>query len=167
MKKLLLAWVLLLLLAACADSTSSPVIELTKCFVNDDGIDYAKRMETLPSLQKGDEVTLLLKLDGRGEELNTFLVKEKKEEEQMETMKITFVGPSEDQLSEDKEFTDQAKGKLGFTDGVNQIQFEIKAKVIQVVNQEVTLLLYLFSKPADCEGAKLELKLKMAVEVDK
>ena len=76
MKKQLLAPLLLLLLAACSGSAESPVIEITGFFIEGDTKDYSEDMASIPSLKVGDEVTVSLTLDGNGEDLNTFIVKE-------------------------------------------------------------------------------------------
>lgn len=164
MKKLLPLLLLPFLLGACSNSASSPVIEVKNLYINgDETVDYARDMESMPLLQKDDEVTISLKLDGKGEDLNTFLVQED-EAGGAASMKITFVDLADEYLSGDKEFTDKTQGKLGFKDGVPQIDFKLSTKVYQVINNEVSLKLYLFSKPVDCEGAKLELKLQMKKE---
>ena len=72
----------------------------------------------------------------------------------------------EETLSDDKEFTDKDNGKLGFKDGVSQIQIGIRAKVQQVTEDGVKLKFYLFSKPVNCEGAKYELEIKTSDKQD-
>lgn len=165
MKKLLPWLFFSLLLGACSDSPSSPDIRITNFYVNgDEKVDYAKDMESLPPLHVNDEVTMSLNLDGNGEELNTFLVHEDMEEGSATSVKIAFLDLADAQLSQDKEFTDKEQGKLGFIDGVSRMNFKITAKVFRVTNDKVLLKLYLFSKPVDCEGAKLELELNLGKE---
>ena len=80
MKKLLLVSLLLPLLVSCSGSVESPVIEITGFFIGDDIKDYSKDMASMPSLKVGDEMTVSLRLDGNGEDLNTFIVKEAAEQ---------------------------------------------------------------------------------------
>lgn len=80
MKKLLLVSLLLPLLVSCSGSAESPVIEITGFFIGDDTKDYSKDMASMPSLKVGDEMTVSLRLDGNGEDLNTFIVKEAAEQ---------------------------------------------------------------------------------------
>ena len=68
---------LCLLTTACKDSVPSPTIEMQGLYVNDGEMDYTRQMEALPPLKVDDELEISLKLDGNGEELNTFLVKRK------------------------------------------------------------------------------------------
>lgn len=165
MKKLL-SWLFFsLLLGACSDSPPSPDIRIAHFYINDDEtIDYAKKLESLPSLEVSDVVTISLHLDGNGEELNTFLVQEDKEEGDAASMKIAFADLPDAELSQDKEFTDKDQGKLGFIDGVSQMNFKITGKVLRVTNEKVSLKLYLFSKPVDCEGTKVELEFNFGKE---
>lgn len=165
MRKLLLFSLVLLFFTACSDSAESPIIEVIGFSVNDEPINYADKIDLIPSLHIDDEVTISLKLDGNGEELNTFLVKEEVAGADAQTVAIHFEGLPEGQLSNDKEFTDKENGKLGFKDGISQTFLELKAKVNKIADDKVTLRFYLFSKPADCEGAKYELILKMKKEV--
>ena len=65
-----------------------------------------------------DELEISLKLDGNGEELNTFLVKEETPGSKETAVEIDFNDLPEETLSDDKEFTDKDNGKLGFKDGV-------------------------------------------------
>lgn len=158
MKKLLAFLFSLSLLTACTDSVPSPIIEMARLYLNDDNrVDYAQRMGELPLLKVDDEIDIRLKLDGNGEDLNTFLVDTS--EVNKEKVTIAFNMIQEETLSKDKEFTDKENGKLGFKDGVSQIVVGVKAKVCKVTPEGVTLRFYLFSKPAESEGAKYELKV--------
>ncbi|WP_455593261.1 DUF5035 family protein [Bacteroides sp.] len=157
MKKLLAFVLPLSLLAACTSSVPSPVIEVTGLYLNDDETDYAQRMGEIPLLKVDDEMDIQLRLDGNGEELNTFLVDTS--EVNKEKVTIAFDEIPEETLSKDKEFTDKENGKLGFKDGVSQTVVGVKAKVCKVTPEGVTFRFYLFSKPAESEGAKYELKV--------
>ena len=125
-----------------------------------------RQMEALPPLKVDDELEISLKLDGNGEELNTFLVKEETLGSKETAVEIDFNDLPEETLSDDKEFTDKDNGKLGFKDGVSQTQIGIRAKVQQVTEDGVKLKFYLFSKPVNCEGAKYELEIKTSDKQD-
>lgn len=157
MKKLLAFVLPLSLLTACTNSAPSPVIEVAGLYINEDETDYAQHLSDLPSLKVDDEMDIHLKLDGNGEELNTFLVDTS--EVNKEKIVIAFDKLAEETLSKDKEFTDKENGKLGFKDGVSQTVVGVRAKVRKVTPEGVTFRFYLFSKPVDCEGAKYELKI--------
>ena len=157
---------LCLLTTACKDSVPSPTIEMQGLYVNDGEMDYTRQMEALPPLKGDDELEISLKLDGNGEELNTFLVKEETPGSKETAVEIDFNDLPEETLSDDKEFTDKDNGKLGFKDGVSQIQICIRAKVQQVTEDGVKLKFYLFSKPVNCEGAKYELEIKTSDKQD-
>lgn len=113
-------------------------------------------------LKVGDEMSISLKLDGRGEDLNTFLVKEDTSEIKKAAVSIDIAQVAEETLSNDKEFTDKKSGKLGFKDGVSQACVGVRAKVCAITPEGVKLKFYLFSKPVDCEGAKYELNIRTA-----
>lgn len=162
MKKLFISLLLSGLLAACTNSVPSPVIEMTGLYVNDGEVDYAGQMEALPVLQVGDEMAISLRLDGNGEELNTFLVKEDTSQIKKAAVSIDFEQVAEETLSNDREFTDKKSGKLGFKDGVSQALVGVRATVQAITPEGVKLKFYLFSKPVDCEGAKYELNIKTA-----
>lgn len=157
MRKLLAFVLPLSLLAACTNSVPSPLIEVTGIYINEGETDYARHLSDLPSLKVDDEMDICLKLDGNGEELNTFLVDTS--EENKEKIAIAFDKLAEETLSKDKEFTDKENGKLGFKDGVSQTVVGVKAKVRKVTSEGVTIRFYLFSKSVDGEGAKYELKI--------
>ena len=140
---------LCLLTTACKDSVPSPTIEMQGLYVNDGEMDYTRQMEALPPLKVDDELEISLKLDGNGEELNTFLVKEETPGSKETAVEIDFNDLPEETLSDDKEFTDKDNGKLGFKDGVSQTQIGIRAKVQQVTEDGVKLKFYLFSKPVN------------------
>ncbi len=145
---------LCLLTTACKDSVPSPTIEMEGLYVNGGEMDYARQMEVLPPLKVDDELEISLKLDGNGEELNTFLVKEETLGSEATAVTVDFNELPEEALSDDKEFTDKDNGKLGFKDGVSQTKVGLRAKVQQVTEAGVKLKFYLVSKPGNCEGAK-------------
>ena len=106
---------LCLLTTACKDSVPSPTIEMQGLYVNDGEMDYTRQMEALPPLKVDDELEISLKLDGNGEELNTFLVKEETPGSKETAVEIDFNDLPEETLSDDKEFTDKDNGKLGWS----------------------------------------------------
>ena len=167
MKKLFFPLLSLCLLTpVCKDSVPSLTIEMQGLYVNAGGMDNTRQMEALPPLKVDDELEISLKLDGNGEELNTFLVKEETPGSKETAVEIDFNDLPEETLSDDKEFTDKDNGKLGFKDGVSQTQIGIRAKVQQVTEDGVKLKFYLFSKPVNCEGAKYELEIKTSDKQD-
>ena len=107
---------LCLLTTACKDSVPSPTIEMQGLYVNDGEMDYTRQMEALPPLKVDDELEISLKLDGNGEELNTFLVKEETPGSKETAVEIDFNDLPEETLSDDKEFTDKDKGKGAASD---------------------------------------------------
>lgn len=153
MKKQLLAPLFLLSAAACSDSAESPVIEITGLFVEGDIKDYSEDIVSLPSLKVGDEVSVSLKLDGNGEDLNTFIVKEDRQQ-----LKITdFDLPEE--ISSDKNFTRPEEGIIKFEDGVRSTELKVSISVQTVADADAILSFYLSSK-AECEGAQEKIELK-------
>lgn len=154
MKKLLPFLPLLLLLAACSSTAPSPVIQITGLFLNGDEKDYAKELSLMPSLKVGDEVLVSLKLDGSGEELNTFIVQDDDQQLTIEEFELPEVG-----VSGDKNFTKLDEGIVGFENGVKQTELKVKARVRAVNDEDATLLFYLFSR-AECDAAKQEVDMK-------
>lgn len=157
----LIACLWLPLLFACSESATDPVISITGVYLNEDESDYSRRMNSLPALNVGDEVTVSLKLDAKGEGLYTYLIQEVKEKEANAILAINFEEVPEEDLSENKEFTDKASGLLGFKDGVDLATLKVKAKVNRLTADEVAINMYLFSKALNCKGAKHELVLKL------
>ena len=100
--------------AAGKDSVPSPTIEMEGLYINDGEMDYARQMEALPPLKVDDELEISLKLDGNGEELNTFLVKDETLGSEVNAVAIDFNELPEEALSDDMEFKDKDNGKLGF-----------------------------------------------------
>ncbi|WP_455587685.1 DUF5035 family protein [Bacteroides sp.] len=152
MKKLFLALLLSLFLASCSDSAESPVIEIAEFFIKGDAKDYSKDMASIPSLKVGDEVIVSLKLDGNGENLGTFMVKEK---EKQLGIKIDLP----DGASSDPNFTKPEEGIIGFKDGVHVTELRMKARVQTVADADAILTFYLSSK-AECESAQEMIELK-------
>ncbi len=157
-------WLLLPVLAACSESASDPVIVVESLCLNDDETNYVRQTASIPALAQNDEVTLVLRLQGNGEHLNTFIVQEAKQENALTALALEFVEIDEDAVSQDKDFTDKAKGQLGFKDGVSQSCLTVKATVRRLTSEQVTVNFYLFSKAVDCEGAKYELVLPIQKE---
>ena len=111
-------------------------------------------MEVLPVLKVNDEVTVSLKLDGNGEDLNTFIVKEEQEQLYIEDFQLPVQG-----VSSDKNFTKLEEGIVGFENGVRQVEVTVKARVQSVTDEDAILSFYLFSR-AECDGAQQEIELK-------
>lgn len=153
MKKLFLAPFLPLLLASCFNSAESPVIEVTGFFIEGDATDYSKDMTSIPSLKVGDEVSVSLNLDGNGEDLNTFIVKE----DQLQLGIKDFDLPSG--VSSEKNFTKPEEGIIKFGDGVQQTLLRVKVSVQTITDADAILTFYLSSK-AECESAQEKIELK-------
>lgn len=155
MRSLFSCLLLLLLLAGCSQSAPSPTIKITGLFVNGDEKDYAQEISSMPSLKIGDEVLVSLKLDGNGEELNTFIVQDGADQQfKIEAFELPEAG-----VSTDKNFTKLDEGIVGFENGVHQTDLKVKAKVNTVKGKDASLIFYLFSR-AECDGAQQEVEMK-------
>lgn len=152
MKKLLLASLLLSLLVSCSGSAESPIIEITGLFIGDDTKDYSKDMASIPSLKVGDEMTISLRLDGNGEDLNTFIVKE-----EAERLGIDLYLP--DGVSSGSELSKPENGVITFKDGIQYTDLKVKVGVKTVADADAILAFYLSSK-AECESAQEKIELK-------
>lgn len=151
-----LSFLLLLpLLAACSGSAPSPVIKITGLYISGDEKDYAQEQSAMPSLKVGDEVLVSLKLDGNGEELNTFIVQDGNEQLRIEEFDLPKAG-----VSDDKNFTKLDEGIVGFENGVHRTELKVRAKVQTVKSEDATLTFYLFSR-AECDGAQQEVEMKI------
>ena len=149
MKKQLLAPLLLLLLAACSGSAESPVIEITGFFIEGDTKDYSEDMASIPSLKVGDEVTVSLTLDGNGEDLNTFIVKEDQQQLGIKDFDLP------NGVSSEKNFTRPEEGIIKLRNTV----LKVKMRVQTVADADAILSFYLSSK-AECESAQEKIELK-------
>lgn len=154
MKKLLSHLLLLFLLVACSGTAPSPVIEITGLYINGGEKDYAHELSSMPTLKVNDEVLVSLKLDGSGEELNTFIVQDGNQQLKIEEFVLPEAG-----ISDDKNFTKLDEGIVGFENGVRQTELKVKAKVKTVKGEDATLVFYLFSR-AECEADKQEVEMK-------
>ena len=155
MRSLLSCLLLLVLLAGCSQSAPSPVIQITGLFVNGDEKDYAQELSSMPALKAGDEVLVSLRLDGNGEELNTFIVQDGDDQQfKIEAFELPAVG-----VSNDKNFTKLDEGIVGFENGVRQTDLKVKAKVSIVKDEDASLIFYLFSR-AECDGAQQAVEMK-------
>lgn len=156
MKKIVSLLFSLLLLAACSNNGLSPVITVTSLYVNDDITDYAKTLESMPSLVVGDEVNVTLELNGNGAELKTFQVNRAAE------IKLDSLGYEKREVTSETDFTDVEEGRLRFVDGVNDTRLLVKAKVISTTEKETKLSFYLSSK-AEANAAQCDLILKTGI----
>lgn len=154
MRKLLNYLLLLPLLAGCSGTASSPDIEVIGLYVNGDEKDYAHELSSMSPLKVGDEVLVSLKLDGNGEELNTFIVQDGDQQLKIAEFDLPDAG-----VSDDKNFTDLEQGIVRFKNGVRQTELKVKAKVQTVKSEDAALIFYLFSK-AECDGAQQEIEMK-------
>lgn len=158
-----------LFLGACSNSGESPVIKIEKLYVKAESDsdsakeeDYANKMDELPALKVGDEVKVLLLLDGNGAELKTFKL-QKDNDEALDT-KLNY---EKNEVSTEGNLTDEENGQLRFKDGVTQTKVLVQATIKQVdKNGDVRLEFYLSSK-AECEGAQEEIGLKTKVDDEK
>ncbi|MEG2330751.1 MAG: DUF5035 family protein [Bacteroides sp.] len=156
MKKIVSLLFSLLLLAACSTNGLSPVITVTSLYVNDDTIDYAQTLGSMPSLVVGDEVNVTLDLNGNGAELKTFQVNRTAE------IKLDSLGYEKREVTSEIDFTDVEGGRLRFVDGVNDTHLLVKAKVVSTTEKETKLSFYLSSK-AETNAAQYDLVLKTGV----
>lgn len=153
MKKLLLESLLPIVLASCSDSAESPVIEVTGFYIEGDTKDYSSDMASVPSLKEGDEVTVSLKLDGKGEDLNTFIVREDRKQLGIKDFDLP------NSVSSEKNFTKPEEGIIKFGDGVQETILKVKVRVQTVADADAMLTFYLSSK-AECESAQEKIELK-------
>lgn len=156
MKKILL-FLLPLLWVACSNDGSSPIIEVKRLYVNGSDNDYAGKMNELPTLKKGDKVSVALALDGNGSDLKSFQLQKSEDVS-------TQIYYQHSDVSDDENLTDEKKGHLRFSDGVSKTEVMVNATVTEVNEKgEVKLSFYLSSK-AECDGAQEEIDLKTGKE---
>lgn len=158
MKKLLISFLSFLLLTACANNHPSPVIEITKVYVNDDEeddneVNYAKALESIPMLSVGDQVDITLQLSGSGADLKTFQLNADQEVN-------TNLLYSDQDVSTTQGLTDVENGRLRFVDGVESTELTVKALVKAVKKGEETKLFFYLSSKAESEGAECEVILR-------
>lgn len=132
------------------DGAISPTIDVERLSVN--GIATKEN----PSVKVGDELELQLDLSGNGSDLKTFQAKADKNE-----MNLVLADYEEQNVSQDKNFTNINACKISFIDGVMHTSVKVKATVESVQEDTLVLNFYLSAK-ADCDGSTLEVKLKKA-----
>lgn len=156
MKKILL-FLLPLLWVACSDNNASPIIEVKKLYINDGDTNYANKMDELPTLKKGDKVSVALILDGNGSDLKSFQL------QKFGDVSTQILYQHSD-VTDDENLTDEGKGHLRFSDGVNETEVMVNATVTEVDEKgDVKLSFYLSSK-SECDGAQEEIDLKTEKE---
>lgn len=106
----------------------------------------------MPSLKVGDEMTVSLRLDGNGEDLNTFIVKEAAEQ-----LGIEFDLP--DGVSSESDLSKPKNGVITFKDGIQYTELKVEVCVKTVADADAILAFYLSSK-AECESAQEKIELK-------
>ena len=107
----------------------------------------------MPSLKVGDEMTVSLRLDGNGEDLNTFIVKEAAEQLGIKGFDLPGGVSSESDLSKPE------NGVITFKDGIQYTELKVEVCVKTVADADAILAFYLSSK-AECESAQEKIELK-------
>lgn len=151
-----LVFILLLFsFASCSSSDDDiPVIEIIKLCVNDDETNYYDKLNHLPVLVVGDELNIELKLDGRGNELYSFLIQEEKTQVPLFSVDMEY---NKDEISD--ELSNPENGILVFKDGILGTVLRLKV-VTKAIANKATISFYLSSK-GDTEGAKKVIDLKL------
>lgn len=159
----LLLWTFLF--AGCNTSNDDiPVIEVVKLCVNDDDTNYYNKLDELPVLTIGDELTIELNLRGSKLDLSHFAVQEGKEEilqnNEPDTKLFSFVLDfNENEIS--NTISSPEEGTLAFKDGVHRASLRVTATVMNIAEGTVSILFYLSSK-GHTEANKMEINLTLA-----
>lgn len=152
---LLLFCSVLLLSCSTDDKSETPILNLVGIFVNDDKTNYARYLDDLPSLSVGDEVDISFYLNGNGNYLRTFVLKN--ENPTINTSLFFYVDDVSDELTEIN------NGLLAFKD-IEETNVAVKAKVVSFSEEDACLSFFLSSKAIDCEGATFKLNLTLKKE---
>lgn len=158
MKKLccilfLSVWVLL---TACEDGKApSPLIKVKKIVVCSDDTTRCN-VSDFPDLKEGDEINILLDLDGNGSDLKSLNIASS--EKNVETC-FKYRNGAQGDISE-TQLTNEEKGMLYFVDGVTHFSLMVRAKVGAVEGDNLKIKAYLSAR-AECESGVLELNFKV------
>ncbi len=138
----------LFLLCSCTDNADSPIINVEKLFVNGDLTqNFAYDTDMMPVLSIGDEVEVILYLDGMGSELQTFQLDKDNE-------LMTEINYAHSIVSNDANLTDEKNGRLRFKDGVMYTQLKVNATVQEIDTDNTVKLSFYLSSKAECETAQ-------------
>ena len=138
----------LCLLCSCTDNADSPIINVEKLFVNGDLTqNFAYDTDMMPVLSIGDEVEVILYLDGMGSELQTFQLDKDNE-------LMTEINYAHSIVSNDANLTDEKNGRLRFKDGVMYTQLKVNSTVQEIDTDNTVKLSVYLSATAQCETAQ-------------
>lgn len=154
MRKVFILVFSIFLFTGCLDSESDmPIMDIVGIYITgDEGeTNYANQFNNMSPLTEGDEVDILFDLAGNGNDLRSFIVKA--DNEKLKTIMFFMI----DEVS--NEFSDIEEGILVFVDGVAETGLTVKVKITAPMDGEQPVSFYLSSKAADCQGARIELKL--------
>lgn len=164
MKKVFFIWYLILpfcFLSCTEEKADAPIIRLIGVSVNlGEVIEESDEMVELPLLEVGDQLDILLELDGNGSDLNSLNVKSDEEG----SVKFVFWPEDYTAIEEDKNFTDYSKGYIGFKDGVTHFLLSVKATVLRA-DDDMKICFHL-SNRAKSQGGLLELEFGTASDVE-
>ncbi|KAA6318434.1 hypothetical protein EZS27_031556 [termite gut metagenome] len=162
-KQLLLVLLSAFLFVGCDISNDDmPTIEIVKLYVNDDETNYFDKIDKLPVLAVGDELSIELDLKGKKVDLSRFAIQEGREslqegEEPKDKLFTISVEFNEDEVS--NTISKPEEGTLAFKDGIGSANLKIKATITDVADS-AAILFYLSSK-GHSEAAKTEIALKL------
>lgn len=144
-----------LLWTGCSTSDSDmPTLELTGAYLEGDEINYVYSLDRLPPLALGDCIDLTFHLDGNGNYLKTFVIKN---EGSSLTTAMTYISEDvSEQLSEEFEGV--------FFNDILQTEVGVKAKVVKLKEEKPVLSFFLSTKTAKAKGATLTLELDLGDE---
>ncbi|MCD7902135.1 MAG: DUF5035 family protein [Bacteroides sp.] len=156
MKKVFVLCFFFIFLFGCStDDSDTPILKLIGVYVNDDDTNYAKYPERLPPLSVSDEVDISFSLNGNGNYLRTFVMRN--ENSNITTTMFFYVDDVSDEL------TDIENGLLAFKD-IEETNVAIKAIVTSLSEEDPSLSFFLSSKAVDSQGATFKLDLVLNKE---
>ncbi|NDV65056.1 DUF5035 family protein [Bacteroides sp. 224] len=157
MKNQLILILFSILLYGCSEAEAeTPILELTGVYTNESDTNYANTLDQLPTLSVGDEIDISFYLNGNGNNLRSFVLKNNNSA--IKT-KFFFYG---DDISDD--FSDLTNGVVGFVD-IPETEIAVKATILEVTEENPVLSFYLSSKAVNCEGASFKLEIPVGEKV--
>jgi hypothetical protein len=168
MKKVLFLFLVLnFLFSACKTSEDDiPVIEIASLYVNDNETNYRDKIEDLPVLAIGDELTIDLKLTGKKMGLSRFVIQERKaisqelNEEEKSKMNLFSMDIEYNENEVSNALGKPEEGTLAFKDEVYTATVKVKFTIIAIA-EEAAVLFYL-SGNGNNEAVKMELNLQLS-----
>lgn len=146
----------LLMLWACENEKAlSPLINVKKIVVCSEDTIHCAAQE-IPGLKEGDEIDILLDLDGNGSNLKSLNISSSEK-----NVVTCFEYREENQQHiSDTQLTNKEEGMLYFVDGVTHFSLVVRAKVGVVQEDDLKIKAYLSAR-AECESGVLELNFKV------